>query len=182
MAKKQRVESLSYPIIKHSIERLGGWYYKPPDTGFVKKPEEGGEKEGNRFSPPRPLDIIGCLKGGVLLIEMKGFRGVCGLSYKHLRPSQVITYDKTSKLPNAFYCNLIGYFFFEAKTLKKIVFVDYEHLKKVNLVRKSLVEAFLSIPGNGQVFGETLEDPETKKKSRKYFIDLDNLENYIIQP
>jgi hypothetical protein len=173
VAKKQRVESLSYPIIKHSIEREGGFYYKPADTGYV-----GGNE--NRFSPKRPCDIIGIISWGTLIIEMKGFRDVKCISLKDLRPSQIETFEKILYPGNPHTFSLVGYYFYIPNKLKKIVFVEYDLLKHKELIPVKEVRAFLDQNGNGAVYSENILNPETGKESRKYFIHMNEMQKYQI--
>jgi len=168
------VEPKSYPIIKHSIDRLGGFYYKPADVGF-------GGAEKNRFTQKRPCDIIGVTKDYTWIVEMKGYRDYCGLSITHLRPSQIETLEALLKAKNKKTLSLVGYIFYKPRIMKKIVFVYYEDLKRVKLIKKNIVVDFLKDEKHGEVFGENIIDPETQIKTRKYFIDLENLDNYIIK-
>lgn len=174
MAKKQGIESKSYPIMKASFSRLGGWSYKIPDQGYVPKTEGF-----NRFIPKKPMDFICTYAGVTYFIEMKGYKEIKGLSFNDLREVQQdnfkIIYPNLAGSKNR---ALVGYYFFQPKKLKKLIFVNYSTLKSERLIPKKLVLEFLE--NHGDVLGENYIDPKDGKQKRRHYIPLDDIDNYII--
>jgi len=68
-------------IVKH-LRFLGGWAYKIPDVG----PRSTGS--GERFSVPRPFDIVASIKGQSIAIEAKYVSSVDRLDFDSVRPHQ----------------------------------------------------------------------------------------------
>lgn len=169
--KSRGVEKLSYPIIKASFERRGGFYHKIADQGYISP------GSGNRFTPSKPFDIMGLYNGVHYYIEMKGTRTTKRLSYEDLRESQVEAFTDIEVNKLAADKALVGYYFYIPRKLKKILFVNYQYLLEKGTIPKKEVDQFLQEAGD--VHGENYID-ENGVKKRRHFIHIEDIGKYII--
>lgn len=169
--KKQGVEKKSYPIIKASFERLGAWYHKIADQGYIPGVM-------NRFTPTKPFDMEALFQGVNYYIEMKGAREIRGLSIRDVRKSQIEAFKKIIPNKRREDYVLIGYYFYTPRELKKLLFIDYNKLANQGLIPKK--EVLLFLERKGDIHGENYIDPEDGKKKRRHFFPLEKIDDYII--
>jgi len=87
-------ESIFTTEIVNSFKALDCWAYKIPD--FPQSILTGA-----RFNPEKPFDIVAFIQGSGIAIEGKMFKKFEAFGLRHMRPSQIETFDRLIDKRNA---------------------------------------------------------------------------------
>lgn len=139
-----RIEAKFTTDLRVALERLSAWAYKIPDAPinrFHRCSRCGQVDQRYGAAIERPFDVVGCLHGRALAIEVKQLRGFKAFGTRLMQPSQV---SNLSAIEQAGGVALVALFVHEPRVYRKLLLFVWSALRErwaSGSIRKAELEA-----------------------------------------